>query len=155
VTQEVKLVGETERLNYVAGVFFLDEKSKTSQIDYFGVLLSDWILTTPPSPVAVYGQADVELTDQLTLTLGARYTTEDKTLAYLDAVKANYPAGVVRAFPPANQRPSTENVRARGVRVAGRGAAHRASRSPTKSTMTGWSTPRSPTASNPAAGTRG
>ncbi len=114
-TQEVKLVGETDRVNWVAGAFYMDETNKTSQIDYFGRLLTDWVMRNNTTSAAIYAQGDVKVTDALTLTVGGRYTHEKKDLAYFDAAKGSYPAGVIVALPAPNLRPTSANVAAIGV----------------------------------------
>jgi iron complex outermembrane recepter protein len=115
-TQEIKVVGETGALNYVAGAFYLDEESKTSEVDVFGVLLADWQLDNSTKSYAVYAQGDYALTDQLTVTLGGRFTSEKKRFGYLDGFKAGtYPANLFVAVPAATARPTTANVVARGI----------------------------------------
>ena len=115
-THELKLVGERGRLNYVTGLFYLDEESKTSEVDIAGnLLLADWVMNNTAKSYAIYGQGDFSVTDQLILTLGARWTHEEKTLAYTDAAKATYPAGVINAITAPINRPTSANVLARGI----------------------------------------
>ena len=87
-SQEVKLTGQiAERLDYVAGLFYLHEDNRTDFADVFTIdagttgiplVLSDRVLNNTTSAPAVYAQADWHATDALTLTLGARYTHEVK-----------------------------------------------------------------------------
>ncbi len=86
-SQEIKLTGAfgNERVNYVAGLFYMDEDNTT--------VFSDWSLGVYPGVIpqnvrnpmangteslAVYGQFDIGLTDKATLHLGGRWTDEDK-----------------------------------------------------------------------------
>lgn len=115
LTQEVKLVGDTDRVRWVAGLFYLDEDNKTAEIDYFGRLLADWTMANSTTSSAIYAQADFKLSDPLTLTVGGRYTHEEKDIAYYDGAKASYPTGVVVALPAANLRPSSANMDAAGI----------------------------------------
>jgi iron complex outermembrane receptor protein len=81
-SQEVKLTGQiAERLDYVAGLFYLHEDNRTDFADVFTIdagttgiplVLSDRVLNNTTSAPAVYAQADWHATDALTLTLGAR-----------------------------------------------------------------------------------
>lgn len=103
-TQEVKLVGGTDRVKWVAGLFYLDEDNKTAEIDFSGILLADWKMYNTTESVAAYAQADISLTDSLIATAGVRYTDEKKTLAYTNGSLALTPT-----------RPTSANVRAFGV----------------------------------------
>lgn len=116
-TQELKLVGGGDRIDWVAGLFFLDEQSKTEEIDVFSsaLLLADWVMKNSTQSIAAYAQVDFRLTDALTLTAGGRYTEEDKDLAYLDGLQTPYPAGIVVAVQPPASRPTSANVAAAGV----------------------------------------
>ncbi len=114
-TQEVKFVGDTEHVRWVAGAFYLDEDNKTAEIDYFSRLLADWTMKNSTTSSAVYAQADFKLSDPLTVTVGGRYTHEEKDIAYYDGAKASYPTGVVVALPAANLRPSSANMDAAGI----------------------------------------
>jgi iron complex outermembrane receptor protein len=116
-TQELKLVGGGDRIDWVAGLFFLDEQSKTEEIDVFNsaLLLADWVMKNKTRSSAAYAQVDFRVTDALTLTAGGRYTEEDKDLAYLDGVQTPYPPGIVVAVQPPANRPTSANVAARGV----------------------------------------
>ncbi len=102
-TQEVKLDGQFgERLQYVAGVYYFDEENETDFGDIFDLDLG---LTAPPfAPIgtyvpavladrvmdnntdawAFYLQGDWEFIDRWTLTLGVRYTDEDKDISFRD-----------------------------------------------------------------------
>jgi len=124
-TQELKLVGEVGRVNYVAGLFYLDEESSTYQVDTFAttptataaLVLGDRLLDNSTKSFAVYAQGDVALTDQLTLTLGGRYTEEDKDIAFTDRTRGTYPAGFINATGAATVRPTTANLIAVGIPV--------------------------------------
>ncbi|WP_207790912.1 TonB-dependent receptor [Thermaurantiacus tibetensis] len=95
-TQEVKLDGSLFGgvVDYVAGFYLYDESNQTDFADLFTLdigsptglplLLADRILVNDTKAQAVYLQADVKLTDQLTVTGGVRYTDETKTAQLLD-----------------------------------------------------------------------
>ena len=106
-SQEFRLAGQADRLNWLVGVFAAKEKLSTGQTLLFGddyrpyfSLIASGGLTQAALPGAYYvsgtGQSDqhqqeseslafftnnsFEITDQLELTVGLRYTREEKTL---------------------------------------------------------------------------
>jgi iron complex outermembrane recepter protein len=83
VTQEFQLLGNFSRVQFSSGLFYFHEQynvlnqNDVSNIDrYYG---GDGDLTT--DSYAAYGQADIHLTDNLSATVGARYTSEDRHFA--------------------------------------------------------------------------
>ncbi|MCK6370298.1 MAG: TonB-dependent receptor [Gammaproteobacteria bacterium] len=100
-TQEVKLTGQTgARLTWVGGLFYLDENNKTDFGDIFDfdlnlvgigppgtfapLVLADRIMENDTESWAAYAQADWAFMDQWTLTLGVRYTDEEKDISFTD-----------------------------------------------------------------------
>ena len=103
-TQELRLSGETEKMNWVAGLYYLGETLKQNQsIDLFHDL--DFVYGPPfgecnlalitlftnfcaqtghslseqeTTAYAVFGQTDFEILDKTRLTLGGRYTSESR-----------------------------------------------------------------------------
>lgn len=105
-SQELQATGEAldDRLKYVAGVFYYKEKAETlgpqSFFGGFQRFQSDYGSHT--EAFAAYAQVDYELTDALKLTLGARYTHENKDVRrYYQVVSdptapiVNIPYGVI------------------------------------------------------------
>lgn len=90
-TQEVRLVGTAmdERLSYVVGGFYMDEDIKEFYTELgwplFGGLNQRTVGSAQNDIWAVFGEATYSLTDKLDLTLGARYTEEDKTMNKRDS----------------------------------------------------------------------
>ncbi|PQM29648.1 TonB-dependent receptor [Sphingopyxis lindanitolerans] len=91
-TQEIKINGEllNGRINFVTGLYYMDERNKT---DYAGVftlspaltiLLNDDIIRNNTTAYAGYAQADFNITDAITLTAGIRYTDETKSFHVSD-----------------------------------------------------------------------
>ena len=89
-SQEIKWSGEAfdGRLDYVAGLFYMDEENDTSFTDSINVPFVGISPTTIRNPLlndteskAAFVQGDYALTDKLSLQLGLRYTDEDKTLS--------------------------------------------------------------------------
>lgn len=88
-SQELQLTGTAwnDRVNFVLGGFYYDEEVSTINPQrFFGVFGPfgdefDSRYASNTEAWAIYAQADIELTDALTLTLGGRYTEETKDIA--------------------------------------------------------------------------
>jgi iron complex outermembrane receptor protein len=81
-SQELNLSGRWERLQYIAGAYFIHEVDQTNNlIEYhaLGRLLASHPGTTADA-WALYTQFDYHLTDKLTATAGVRYTDERKRI---------------------------------------------------------------------------
>lgn len=86
-SQEIKITGafNDDRVNYVAGLFYMDEDNTTVFTDWtvfpYPNLLP-FAIRTPMAngteSLAVYGQFDIGLTDKARVQLGGRWTDEDK-----------------------------------------------------------------------------
>jgi iron complex outermembrane receptor protein len=96
-TQEIKLNGSLGNgfVEYVGGFFYIDELNRTDFADVFsifspavpggiGLLLGDRTLRNRTEATAGYVQADFNITDQIKLTAGVRYTDETKTFSIRD-----------------------------------------------------------------------
>lgn len=119
ITQEIKLTGSTDKATWTAGLFYLDEESSTLELDLFGgnFVLGEWQMDNTAESIAAYAQVDYALNEAMTLTIGGRWTDEEKTLGYTDRIRASYPAGISTfgtGVLPAN-RPTTANIVARGI----------------------------------------
>ncbi len=90
-SQELQLSGDSSRLNWLLGLYYFYEDNEgltavplnPARTIFFGpdmlttgFLAGGFIKT---EAMAAFGQATYEVTDQLSLTLGARYSTEKKT----------------------------------------------------------------------------
>ncbi len=103
-TQEVKLNGSVGNglIDYVAGFYYIDERNRTDLADIFSIsptfalLLGDRIIRNTTSAYAGYVQADLNVTDQIKLTAGVRYTDETKKFSITDN-RASCNDGIVEA----------------------------------------------------------
>ncbi len=100
-TQEIKLAGDVgERVQYVAGLYYLDEDNSTDFGDIFNIgfplVLADRVLDNTSEAWAAYVQSDIEVADRWTVTLGVRYTDEDKDVSFTD----NQPKAFCTPFAP-------------------------------------------------------
>lgn len=81
-SQEFQLVGNTERLNYVGGLYYFQNKgSSGGAAEYFcdtafGCFGTVQTGSSKLRAYAAYGQLDFKVTDALTMTAGIRYNTE-------------------------------------------------------------------------------
>ena len=108
VQQELKYNGDAfhDRLHYVTGVFYFHEKNNDRQTTFSGGktafrAIQDQHLLPTVSTVAVYGQVDYDVSKQLMVTLGGRYTYEYKTVNYLASTQfagLGYTGAQVAAF---------------------------------------------------------
>lgn len=97
-TQELRLTGETERLNYVAGLYYYsqdldNDRTTTVGDDASAILLgfdsnifvggtgSRDINKQEHESYAIFGQTDFNITETLVLTTGLRWTFEDKKMS--------------------------------------------------------------------------
>jgi iron complex outermembrane receptor protein len=102
-SQEVKLNGKLggDLIDYVAGFYYIKEDVSTDFADVFALspaaslLLGDRTLFNTTEAFAGYAQADLNITRQLKLTAGIRYTDETKTLHFDD-----HRAACLTAAPP-------------------------------------------------------
>ncbi|MCB2075531.1 MAG: TonB-dependent receptor [Novosphingobium sp.] len=84
-TNELRLTkGGSGPLTFVLGAYFWDSRYTINLKNYIGfagapLLTSAQDVTQTNKSYAAYGEADYDLTDKLTLTVGARYTHDKKT----------------------------------------------------------------------------
>jgi iron complex outermembrane receptor protein len=91
LSEELQLSGKSDRLDWLLGLYYFHEKDDGYQFTPFnnvavgfpppgtfvkGYLASGYIET---DALAVFGQASYKIVDKLSLTLGARYSSEKKT----------------------------------------------------------------------------
>ena len=84
-SQELRLSGESEKLLWIAGLYYLGIENDFSGAfqfpsdDYFPKFFAD----SETATASAFGQIDYNLTKSLVLTAGLRYTEDEKTLAYV------------------------------------------------------------------------
>lgn len=91
-SQEIKLSGSLGNglIDYAAGAYYITETNVSDFADIFGtsattaLLLADRVLTNTTEAYAGYFQGDVNLSQQLKVTAGIRYTEETKTIGFRD-----------------------------------------------------------------------
>lgn len=106
-TQELQLLGSAfaERLSYIIGFYYLEEKGK--HLDVVELPLNtvfDSGGTIDNESKAVFAQGTYDITNQLSLTVGARYTDEDKEFA-ADSTVGIDRNGLVAGLPDCRNNP--------------------------------------------------
>ncbi|WP_374575697.1 TonB-dependent receptor [Phenylobacterium sp.] len=80
-SQELRLAGKTDRLDYVVGLYYLDQSYDITNAQgglIYGGATPAQVAGQKNTGYAVFGQADYKLTDALTLTAGGRWSYEKK-----------------------------------------------------------------------------
>ncbi len=94
-TQEFQLLGasESQRLNWILGLYYFEEDGNNVNTLDFSV--SNFVSggKFDNESKAVFAQAGYDLSDEVTVTLGLRYTDESKTFLPDQYILANYFAG--------------------------------------------------------------
>ena len=81
-SQEIQLTGSADRLNYVVGAYYFKDDGFTNNPQTFfgGASVFDSRAGFETDAKAVYGQLDYNITEDLSVTGGLRYTEEEKTI---------------------------------------------------------------------------
>jgi iron complex outermembrane recepter protein len=82
LSQELRLVGGTEHIDFTSGLFFWDEEGDVynTVVAFGGASPSNTVAKYNNEATALYGQMTYHLSDQLSVTAGARYTEEDRSM---------------------------------------------------------------------------
>ncbi|MBP6298369.1 MAG: TonB-dependent receptor [Anaerolineae bacterium] len=92
-SQEFQLIGSTERTNYVLGLYYFEEEGDVvNPITYFGAFGAPTSLNLyglDNSSSAIYGQVEYRILPRLAVTVGGRYTKEEKD-QYIDRPAFDY-----------------------------------------------------------------
>jgi len=99
-SQEVRLAGDTERLKWQVGAYYLDMyydgHHAVTNVPIIDLALAangsavlptvDQLYKIKSKNWSIFAQGDVTLTDRLTLTLGGRYSKDDKSIDYTNVL---------------------------------------------------------------------
>lgn len=118
-SQELQLTGTAfaDRLAYVLGTFYFDEKAETvNPQTYFGGGVDlDFNHGSNTESWAVYAQLDFDITDSLKLTLGGRYTEETKDISRFFRINFDPANGITRPLVIADLPFGTVPMRASAI----------------------------------------
>jgi len=101
-TQELQLLGTHDNLNWIVGMYYFTEDGDNVNILDFTVSNFRSGGEFDNEAWAVFAQATYGLTDRLHLTLGGRYTEEEKSFLPDQIIFTNYYAGISNLVPPGN-----------------------------------------------------
>lgn len=113
VSQEFRLTGSADRLDWVAGAFYMREEVEryeefytqySTLLQFLGLApIGDVLFTqdNTTTSVAVYGQLDWHVSDQWTLTYGVRWSDDEKDITQdaIDLLGTGFPTGVPLILP--------------------------------------------------------
>lgn len=78
-SQEFQLLGSSDKLDWIVGLYYFDEEGFNQNILNFAIANFDSRNIFETKSAAIFGQGTAHITDQLDLTIGVRYTDEEKT----------------------------------------------------------------------------
>ena len=84
LSQELRIDGEAENLTWITGLYFLNIQNDFSGAFQFPSdgYFPTFYASSETDTVSVFGQIDYDISDDLLLTAGLRWTKDDKTLSY-------------------------------------------------------------------------
>jgi iron complex outermembrane receptor protein len=102
LTSELRFFGESERLHWVAGVYYFDNEVDGSgtRLDLSGLFDVDFHVDylQETTSIAAFGQLDYALNERWELTGGIRFTNEEKDFTYINT-ETNFDAFVYEFSP--------------------------------------------------------
>ena len=101
-SQELQLLGTHERVNWIAGFYYFEEDGDNVNILDFTVSNFRSGGEFDNTAWAAFTQVTFDLNDSLELTLGGRYTDEEKSFLPDQIIFNNYYAGISALVPPGN-----------------------------------------------------
>ena len=99
-TQELQLIGTHDRLDWILGLYYFSEEGDNVNTLDFTVSNFRSGGAFDNTAWAAFAQATFDMTDRLHLTLGGRYTDEDKAFTPDQIIYQNYYAGISNVVPP-------------------------------------------------------
>ncbi|MEZ5500234.1 MAG: TonB-dependent receptor [Steroidobacteraceae bacterium] len=97
-TQELRLAGGSESLNWLAGLYYFDNKVKghyTLDLTNLGFVFFDANYTQKSDSIAAFGQVEYQLADAWKFIAGARYAHDTKDLNYLNRDTSGFFVNVI------------------------------------------------------------
>lgn len=101
-TQELQLIGSQDRMNWIVGVYYFEEDGDNVNILDFTVSNFQSGGEFDNRSWAGFAQLSYDVTDQLQLTIGGRYTDEKKSFLPQQVIFQNYFAGISQVVPAGN-----------------------------------------------------
>lgn len=101
-TQELQLLGSGENFNWIVGAYYFTEDGDNVNTLDFTISNFQSGGAFDNEAWAVFAQATYDITEQLHLTVGGRYTEETKQFQPDQVIFRNYYAGISQQVPPGN-----------------------------------------------------
>lgn len=101
-SQELQLLGTHDRLNWIVGLYYFNEDGSNENILDFTVSNFRSGGAFDNEAWAAFAQLTYDLTDRLHLSVGGRYTDEQKSFRPDQVIFTNYFAGISQVVPPGN-----------------------------------------------------
>jgi len=101
-SQELQLLGTHDRFNWIAGLYYFSEDGSNENILDFTVSNFRSGGEFDNEAWAAFAQLTYDLTDRLHLSVGGRYTDEQKSFRPDQVIFTNYFAGISQVVPPGN-----------------------------------------------------
>lgn len=101
-TQELQLLGSAQNLNWILGAYYFAEEGDNVNTLDFTISNFQSGGKFDNEAWAVFAQATYDITEQLHITIGGRYTEETKKFLPQQVVLQNYYAGISSQVPPGN-----------------------------------------------------
>lgn len=101
-SQELQLLGNSERTNWIFGLYYFSEDGNSENILDFTVSNFRSGGKFDNEAWAAFAQLTYDLSDRLHLTVGGRYTDEEKSFLPDQVIFTNYYAGISAFVPPGN-----------------------------------------------------
>lgn len=102
VTQELQLIGSHDRMNWIVGFYYFEEDGDNVNILDFTVSNFQSGGKFDNRAWAGFAQVSYDITEQMQLTVGGRYTDEKKSFLPQQVIFQNYFAGISQVVPPGN-----------------------------------------------------
>ncbi len=98
-TQELRLSGERDNLFWQVGFYYLNEEITVDSSDFAddGTRATLTQVDQETTSAAIFGQVEIALSEQLALTLGARFTDDEKDLEVIPGPGSGAPAATIDA----------------------------------------------------------
>ena len=98
ITQELRIAGGSDTFRWLGGVYYFDNEVDGHyllDLTNLGFVFFDANYTQETDSLALFGQLEFDLSDQWTLIVGARASTEEKELDYLNVDTSGFFTNVV------------------------------------------------------------
>ncbi|MFK7975076.1 MAG: TonB-dependent receptor [Halioglobus sp.] len=101
-SQELQLIGNAQNLNWILGAYYFNEEGDNLNTLDFTVSNFESGGEFDNEAWAVFAQLTYDITEQLHVTVGGRYTEETKKFLPKQVILQNYYAGISSQVPPGN-----------------------------------------------------